>query len=391
MKKKYTKLAKCDILQEKPLIFKLIACAATICLIGVSINLYLNHFKKQKIVKSNVVPKVLVFKPSEIKDKVEKAGIELLKKKIDTKLSLEIRQLSNNLSLTKELKETRLILAKFLNWRLSLVKVVDLKQELELIIRLLDFETKNLTANYLGDYIGIKFQTIFLSNDFIQLERLRSEIASLDYNCSKKVKNTCQTQYDVVSFKLACLFGDWNLVEKFGKKVAEYNNIIIDKNGKQCRIPMMLRFEQDAHQNPEQQPNYYEIFSKRSLLKNRFESNLFSHFQFKNWKIISIRKNFFEGSSHKMQRLKKQYEKQKSEGWKILDNNLQKVWIYGGIIQIKLTIFGCSKVILCGPWNINEMFLSAVILSNISKQGMQMRLEFTLQLNRDSWKVLKYH
>lgn len=329
-----------------------------------------------------------MFRLSKIKDKVEKAGFELLKKNVETKLSSEIVRLVNDLTLTNELKETRLTIAKFLNWKLSFLKKVDLKRELGLILRLLDFDSRNLTPNDLEDYIGIKFQTIFLSNNFIQLERLRCEISSISSHCSKNVKNTYQTQYELVSFKLACIFGDWNLVEKFGKSIAEYNKILFDKNGKQYRVPIMLGFEQGAYQNPEQQPNYYEIFSRRNLLKKRFEPNLFSHFQFKSWKIISMRKNFFKGSSHKIQSLKKQYEKQKSEGWKMIDVNLQKAWIYGGIVQMKLAILGCSKIVFCGPWNINEMFLSAVILSNISKQGMQMRLEFTLQLNRDSCKTI---
>jgi len=128
--------------------------------------------------------------------------------------------------------------------------------------------------------------------------------------------------------------------------------------------------------------NYYEIFSKRNPFKIRFNSILISHMQFRNWKIISIRKNFIQGVSHKMKQLKKQYEEKKKEGWKKLDNKLQKAWIYGAIVQIELITLDNTRIVFCGPWNDNEMFLSSVFISNISKQGMQMRLEFTLELNR---------
>jgi len=387
MKRKNTNPTKTNIFVEKSSILKIIACAASICLIGASIKSSLNYYRKQKRMRSNIVQENINIELSTIKNKIKKAGIELQEKKANTKLCLEIRELANNLSFTNKLLETRLVLAKFLNWRLSFVKAVNIKEELQLIMRLLNFEATNLKPDDLGDFIGIRFQTIFSSGDFIQLEHLRSELAGLKFNCSEKHRTISQTQFDVVSFKLACIFSDWNMVEKFGKKVAEYNNIIVDKYGKQCRIPMMLRFEQDAQQIPGQQPNYYEIFHKRSLLKNRFEPSLLS-LQLKDLKILSIKKNFSRGFSHNMQRLRKQFEKQKSEGWKTLDNNLQKVWIYGGIVQMQLTILGSSKTILCGAWNLNEMFLSAVVLSSISKQGMQMRLEFTLQLNRHDWRTI---
>eukprot|EP00494_Astrolonche_serrata_P006575 UN06599 len=164
-----------------------------------------------------------------------------------------------------ESMEVRLYLAQFLEWRCANLEGLDLDKEHRVVTNLLNFSLKDQDDADIGEWIRIKFDLAFQMKSIVELNKLRLFLKK-NAPAPKAIKKLAHTQYHQISFKLACIFGVWDDVMKFGKIVHELSRVIKDPyTGQDRQMSLFQLFGQLAQRKPDQNPNYLTFYIVNSL------------------------------------------------------------------------------------------------------------------------------
>eukprot|EP00493_Phyllostaurus_siculus_P022674 UN23008 len=142
----------------------------------------------------------------------------------DTPETAKLRSICNEIDIEVEDDEARLSLARFVRWRTTYVKDVNLEEELRLVSQLLNFSIEGHDDAIVGNWIRTKFEIAFACKNIVELRRVEKAIKKL--TDPPEITEISQTMYYQTYFKLACLFGDWENITKFGDILVQLQSVV---------------------------------------------------------------------------------------------------------------------------------------------------------------------
>jgi hypothetical protein len=318
-----------------------------------------------------------------LQERIEKACTEILTKQLkeDTPETTKLRALCDEINMDAEDIDSRLSLARFVRWRTGYIEGVDLAVEHRIVTSLLNFPLDGQDDVTVGNWLRTKFDIAFASKNLVEISRVQKIIKKL--TAPAQISEIGHTMYYQISFKLACIYGDWDSVTHFGEKVAELNSVVNNPiTGRRESIPLLHTYQTQAQKDPEKNPNWYIMFFRRKMFKTRFQVLYQSQLQFLHWNIVSGRTKYANGQTS-IQKLQESLDAKKGESWKNLNMQHQDLWIYGSMCQMRMKTIEEGKCILTGPWNDAEMCLVGLMFYMVKQKPM--RIEVTLQLERGEW------
>lgn len=352
--------------------------AGVLAATGAAFTLYELYKSKNEAIEEKKIVKTLELKT--LQERIEKACTEILTKQLkkDTNETKALRDLCDELNMEAEDVECRLALARFLRWRIGYIEGTDLASEFRIVTQLLNFPLEDLDDGMIGNWLRSKFDMAFASKNLVELSRVKKILKTL--TPPAQISDISHTMYYQVSFKIACIFGDWENIQLYGDKVAELNSVRNNPmTGRRESIPLLHTYSTEASKDPQRNPNWYMMFFRRKMFKTRFQSLYQSQLQFLHWDLISGRTRYANGQTN-VQALQDSLDKKKNEGWKALNLQNQDLWISGALCQMKMKTVEDGVCVLTGPWNDAEMCLVGLMFYMV--KGKPLRIETTLQVER---------
>lgn len=277
--------------------------------------------------------------------------------------------------------DCRLSLARFIRWRTGYVKGIDLQEEFRLVQKLLNYSLEGCSDSSIGNWIRTKFEIAFTCKNLVALSRLKKVMQTI--SAPAEITEIALTQYYQVNFKLACIYGDWDGIEKFGEKVADLTSVVTHPySGKREAIPIFHSYQTLSAKEPGKSPNWYIMFLRRKMFNTRFQVLYQAQLQFLHWNIVSARTRYSTGQAT-VAHLQGKLDEKKGEDWKTLKIQEQDLFIFGAMCQMRMKTIEEGTCVLTGPWNDAEMCLVGLMFFVIRDKTM--RIEVTLQLERGEW------
>jgi len=319
----------------------------------------------------------------DVQQRCQRAGEQLMSKgfQADIPESLELRQLASS-NLEEEDIEVKLYLAKFLQFRASMLKNLDINQEAAIVNKLLNFSLEGLSDDLIGEWIMCKFKTAMSCKSITELSLLQKRLETM--RPPKSQESFSSTQYQQTLLKLACIFGDWDKIIKNGDQIKQLVIMVSDPQTQRTRkVPLLSKFQSEAKQDPSRCPNYYIFYENAKGFQRKFPSIYQGHLRFTNWNINEGRFKFKKGKSMHA-RMQQSLDAKEKEGWQELKLDDQKAWMFGSMCQMKIKASNELNFVLCGPWNDSDMCLAGSMLVLLGNNPM--RVDVTLTLERGKFK-----
>jgi len=326
----------------------------------------------------------------DIQQRCQRAGEQLMSKgfQADIPESLELRQLAST-NLDNEDPEAKLYLAKFLQFRAGTLKNLDTHQEAAIINKLLKFPLDSLSDDLVGEWIMCKFKSAMSCKNLTELTLLQKRLELMPP--SKSQESYSSTQLQQTLLKLACIFGEWEKIIKYGDQIKNLVIMVNDPQNPQKarKVPLLSKFLTEARSDPENCPNYYIFYENAKGFQRKFSTLFQGNLRFTDWKINEGKFNFKQGKSA-YEKMQQQLDfKKDKEGWQELKLQDQKAWMFGAICQMKLKVSNELNFVLCGPWNDSDMCLTGSMVVILGHNPMRVEVTLTLERGKFQPKVGK--